>query len=71
MKAAHLSARVAGRGAVELLVVHGDDAKALAGRQSLIPLLAMRLAQPAVLVDLGCPTNRSGSSRPSKLACRA
>lgn len=39
--------------ALELLVEHGEDAKALAGGQSLIPLLAMRLAQPAVLVDLG------------------
>ncbi len=38
--------------ALELLVEHGEDAKALAGGQSLIPLLAMRLAQPAVLVDL-------------------
>ena len=32
---------------------HGDDCKALAGGQSLLPLLAMRLAQPAVIVDLG------------------
>ena len=33
--------------ALELLSQHGDDAKPLAGGQSLIPLLAMRLAQPA------------------------
>lgn len=38
--------------ALDLLAEHGDEAKALAGGQSLIPLLAMRLAQPAMLVDL-------------------
>jgi carbon-monoxide dehydrogenase medium subunit len=38
--------------ALELLARHGDDAKALAGGQSLIPAMNFRLAQPAVLVDL-------------------
>ncbi|MEP7105428.1 MAG: FAD binding domain-containing protein [Chloroflexota bacterium] len=38
--------------ALELLAEHGDEAKPLAGGQSLVPLLAMRLAQPALLVDL-------------------
>jgi aerobic carbon-monoxide dehydrogenase medium subunit len=38
---------------LELLAEHGDEAKALAGGQSLVPLMAMRLAQPAVIVDLG------------------
>jgi carbon-monoxide dehydrogenase medium subunit len=37
--------------AVQLLAAH-DDAKALAGGQSLVPLLAFRLVQPALLVDL-------------------
>jgi aerobic carbon-monoxide dehydrogenase medium subunit len=32
---------------------HGDEAKVLAGGQSLIPILALRLAHPAVLVDIG------------------
>jgi carbon-monoxide dehydrogenase medium subunit len=31
---------------------HGDDARLLAGGQSLIPALNMRLAQPAILVDI-------------------
>ncbi len=31
---------------------HGDDAKLLAGGQSLIPVMNFRLAQPAMLVDL-------------------
>lgn len=34
------------------LAEHGWDAKALAGGQSLIPLLNFRLAQPSVIVDL-------------------
>jgi carbon-monoxide dehydrogenase medium subunit len=38
--------------ALELLREHGDDAKVLAGGQSLVPLLALRLARPSVLVDL-------------------
>ena len=38
--------------AVALLAEHGDDAKLLAGGQSLIPMLSMRLAYPDVLVDL-------------------
>lgn len=38
--------------AVAVLTEHGGDAKLLAGGQSLVPLLAMRLAQPTALVDL-------------------
>jgi carbon-monoxide dehydrogenase medium subunit len=38
--------------ALELLQEHGDEAKVLAGGQSLVPLLALRLARPSVLVDL-------------------
>src|SRR3954469_23360524 len=39
--------------AVAALAEHGDDAKVLAGGQSLIPLLRLRLAYPSVLVDVG------------------
>jgi aerobic carbon-monoxide dehydrogenase medium subunit len=39
--------------AIGLLAEHGGDAKALAGGQSLIPLLKLRLAAPELLVDLG------------------
>jgi 2-furoyl-CoA dehydrogenase FAD binding subunit len=35
-----------------LLAEHGDEAKVLAGGQSLVPLLNMRMARPAVLVDI-------------------
>ena len=38
--------------AVALLAAHGEDARPLAGGQSLVPLLNFRLARPAVLVDL-------------------
>ncbi len=38
--------------AVRLLQAHGDEAKLLAGGQSLVPILNMRLARPGVLVDL-------------------
>jgi carbon-monoxide dehydrogenase medium subunit len=38
--------------ALAVLAEHGDDAKPLAGGQSLIPAMNFRLGQPAVLVDL-------------------
>ena len=39
--------------ALDLLREHGEDAKVLAGGQSLIPLLKLRFAAPALLVDIG------------------
>ena len=38
--------------ALELLHEHGDDAKILAGGQSLMPLMNLRLARPKVIVDI-------------------
>lgn len=38
--------------ALELLHQHGDNARILAGGQSLMPALNMRLAQPGVLIDI-------------------
>ncbi len=38
--------------AVALLGKHGEGAKALAGGQSLVPLLTLRLARPEMVVDL-------------------
>jgi xanthine dehydrogenase iron-sulfur cluster and FAD-binding subunit A len=35
-----------------VFVEHGDDARALAGGQSLVPMLNLRLSAPAVVVDL-------------------
>ncbi|HEX7165368.1 MAG TPA: xanthine dehydrogenase family protein subunit M [Acidimicrobiales bacterium] len=39
--------------AIALLAEHGDEAKLLAGGHSLLPLMKLRLATPAVLVDIG------------------
>jgi carbon-monoxide dehydrogenase medium subunit len=39
--------------AISLLGEHGDDAKLLAGGHSLLPLMRLRLASPAVLIDIG------------------
>jgi CO/xanthine dehydrogenase FAD-binding subunit len=38
--------------ACELLRRHGDEAKILAGGQSLVPMMAMRLVRPAWLIDI-------------------
>jgi CO/xanthine dehydrogenase FAD-binding subunit len=40
------------REAVELLQRHSDDAKILAGGQSLIPMMNFRVARPKVLIDI-------------------
>ena len=48
--------------AVELLAEHEDEASVLAGGQSLIPLLALRLAHPAVLIDINGIDELSGMS---------
>jgi len=48
--------------ALELLAEHQDEANVLAGGQSLIPLLALRLAYPAVLIDINGVDELSGVS---------
>src|ERR1700737_4627365 len=39
--------------ALTVLQERGDDAKVMAGGQSLIPLLRLRFAQPALIIDIG------------------
>src|SRR5256885_16255849 len=39
--------------AIMQLTQHPDDAKILAGGHSLIPAMKLRLAQPAMLIDIG------------------
>jgi carbon-monoxide dehydrogenase medium subunit len=39
--------------AISLLSTHKDDAKVLAGGHSLLPMMKLRLAAPAYLIDLG------------------
>src|ERR1700748_1750783 len=48
--------------AIDLLAEHGDEASVLAGGQSLIPLLALRLARPEVLIDINRVDELSGVS---------
>jgi CO/xanthine dehydrogenase FAD-binding subunit len=48
--------------ALSLLAEHQDEASVLAGGQSLIPLLALRLARPAVLIDINGIDELSGIS---------
>lgn len=38
--------------AYELLSAHGDDAKPIAGGQSLVPMMNLRLASPSLLLDI-------------------
>lgn len=55
--------------ALSLKAEHGDDAKFLAGGQSLIPTMNFRLAQPAVLIDINEIGDLAGI-RPSAAAIR-
>jgi carbon-monoxide dehydrogenase medium subunit len=48
--------------AVDLLAEYLDEASVLAGGQSLIPLLALRLARPEVLIDINGVAELSGIS---------
>ena len=45
--------------ALGLAAEHGEDAKYLAGGQSLLPLMKLRFASPTVLIDLGRVTELS------------
>jgi CO/xanthine dehydrogenase FAD-binding subunit len=46
--------------AVALLERHADDAKVLAGGQSLVPMLALRLARPSAVIDVNRVTGLDG-----------
>ena len=45
--------------AISLVGQHGDEAKFIAGGHSLLPMMKLRLAQPAVLIDIGRLTDLS------------
>src|SRR2546428_3556637 len=47
---------------LELLRQHGDEAKVMAGGQSLIPLLKLRLASPSLVLDLSRVPSLAGTS---------
>lgn len=46
--------------ALRLLAEHGEDAKLLAGGHSLIPMMKLRLAAPAVIIDIGAIPGLAG-----------
>src|SRR5271163_4020752 len=46
--------------ALGLLGQYGDDAKLLAGGHSLLPMMKLRLAQPAHLIDISAVGELSG-----------
>ena len=48
--------------ALELLAQHGADAKVLAGGQSLMPMMNLRLVRPAVVIDINQVRGLSGIS---------
>ena len=48
--------------AFAILAKHGDEACVLAGGQSLMPMLNMRLTSPAVLVDINAIGSLAGKS---------
>ena len=50
--------------ALSLLSQHGDDAKLLAGGQSLFPMMKLRLAAPSYLIDLGRVPGLTGINTP-------
>ena len=45
--------------ALDLLGRHGEDAKIIAGGQSLVPALNLRLVAPSLLIDIGGLSERS------------
>jgi carbon-monoxide dehydrogenase medium subunit len=62
--------------ALTLLAEHGDEAKPLAGGQSLIPAMNFRLATPAVLIDLNAISelayiDQTGAAAPTGAASTA
>ncbi len=49
--------------ALSLKAEHGDEAKFLAGGQSLMPTMNFRLARPAILIDINGSTSLPASAR--------
>jgi CO/xanthine dehydrogenase FAD-binding subunit len=56
--------------ALALKAKHGEEARILAGGQSLVPMMNFRLAQPAVLIDINGVKELAGVRRANGLALR-
>ena len=54
--------------AVSLLTEYGDEARVLAGGHSLLPMMKLRFAEPAHLVDLNDIDTLKGISRGAGVA---
>jgi carbon-monoxide dehydrogenase medium subunit len=57
--------------AVERLVEGGEDGRVIAGGQSLVPMMLLRLAEPTVLVDVGGAGERTIERRDSTVVVSA
>ncbi len=55
--------------ALEILAQHGDEARPIAGGQSLVPMMNLRIATPAVLIDLNTVKELSGIRRHGNVIC--
>jgi len=53
--------------AIELLAEYGDEAKIIAGGQSLMPMLNMRLVRPQVIIDIAQTTELHGIEEKNKV----
>ena len=49
--------------ALDLLAAHGGDARILAGGQSLVPMMNLRMARPSVLIDINGVAGLAGWQR--------
>jgi CO/xanthine dehydrogenase FAD-binding subunit len=49
--------------ALDLLACHGENARLLAGGQSLVPMMNLRVAAPAILIDLNTVNDLAGIRR--------
>ena len=56
--------------ACALLSQHGDDAKVIAGGQSLVPMMAFRLLRPAWLIDINAIDSLKFIAIEADAACR-
>ena len=55
--------------ALALKAEHGDEARFLAGGQSLVPTMNFRLTQPAMLIDINPLTELAGIKNGARIAC--